>query len=484
MQGFMKGNQSVGWVMVAVTLSLIPHGAGHTMSLWESASSMGVSVYWWAIIAGGAFIPLLLLWFGPWVRETGSETVVEVSEKLYGPKMRHVHASINVASWTGITMSETIAVSGALYGLTNGAIPFTYCIIIGFVLIVCYVIFGGVLEFVWISTINSIVMTVGSFLSLGFIGLWLAKPAANSMGWSGIQTFFDNAGQSQFLNMFNFSPDIITKVIVPVAVLHCCACAVAQGMYSPVLAAKSNEDCRKGTLLATFSNMITAFPWVIIALVAVAVPVIPQIMEKAGVDPSEYGKLGVFAVANAALPGWLIGLLMISLLTAVLSAGSGQIFGGATVLTNDIVGKALKPDISEAQKLKLMRVLIIVVALLAAIPALIFQAVLFPVFLWCFSFGIPVFVVFFYGLVWKTSKMAAWITLIVALVVDFWWTFATPAWAATSFWGLNMYPVTVVSFGLGTLLFAILPGEKGYLKRLREQRAKAAASGEANALEA
>ncbi|MCL2493327.1 MAG: hypothetical protein FWF33_04715, partial [Clostridiales bacterium] len=277
MQGFMKGNQSVGWVMVAVTLSLIPHGAGHTMSLWESASTMGVSVYWWAIIAGGAFIPMLLLWFGPWVRETGAETVVEVTEKVYGPKMRHMHASINVASWIGITMSETIAVSGALYGLTNGAIPFTYCIVIGFVLVVCYVIFGGVLEFVWISTINAVVMTVGSFLSLFFIGLWLADKSgvAQGMGWTGVQTFFDAAGKSQFLNMFNFSPDIITQVIVPVAVLHCCACAVAQGMYSPVLAAKSDEACRKGSLLATFSNMITAFPWVIIALVAVAVPVIP-----------------------------------------------------------------------------------------------------------------------------------------------------------------------------------------------------------------
>jgi len=476
----MKGNQNVGWILVAVTLSLIPHGSGHTMSLWESASRLGVSVYWWAILAGGAFIPLLLLWFGPWVRETGANTVVEVSEKLYGLKMRYVHASINVATWVGITMSETIAVSGAIYGVTGGRIPFfPWAIVIAFVLVVCYVIFGGVMEFVWISTINAIVMTVGSFLSLFFIGLWLADKSsiAQGVGWDGVSKFFDTMNQSQMLNMFNFSPEIITQVIVPVAVLHICACSVAQGMYSPILAAKTNADCRKGFFMATLSNMVTAFPWVIIALVAVAVPAIQSQMAANGVLAEEFGKLGVFTVAIDALPNWLLGLLMISLLTAVLSAGSGQIFGGATVLVNDIIKKAIKPDLSDKANFRLMRIMIIVVALLAVIPALAFQAILFPVFLWCFSFGIPVFVIFFYGLAWKTSKMAAWITLIVAIAVNFWWTFATPTWA-TGPWSLNMYPVTVVSFVLGTILYAVLPGEKGYLKRMREAKK---AAGEAAA---
>jgi SSS family solute:Na+ symporter len=450
LQGFMEGGKSLSWALVALTFSLIPHGSGHTMSLWESSSSLGVSVYWWAIIAGGAFIPLLLLWFGPWVRQTGAETVSEVTEKLYGNKMRYVHACINLATWTGITMAETIAIGGAIYGLTGGAVPlYPWAIVIAFLLLVCYVVFGGILELVWISTINAVVMTVGSFLSLFFIGLWLT---ANAAGWDGVVQAYAVVDKSWMLNMFNFSPGIIYEVIVPVTVLHIAACSVAQGMYAPILSARSDADCRKGFYICTLSNVITAFPWVVIAIVGMTLPQFAKVG----------AKLVVFNLAMAALPTWLYSLMLVSLLAAVLSA----------VLVNDIIKRALIPDMSDETRMKLMRPMIILVGLLAAIPAF-FAPILFPVFLWCFSFGIPIFVIFIYGLIWKTSNSAAWITLILAITVNFWWTFLTPSWASGP-WALNMYPVTVVSFVLGTILFAVLPGEKGYLKRIKEAEADSA----------
>ena len=150
LEGFMHGGKSVSWAFVALTLSLLPHGSGHTMSLWESSSVLGVAVYWWPIVAGGIFIPILMLWLGPWVRATGSETIAEVMEKLYGPRMRYMQGALNIASWTGISMAETIAIGGAIYGLSDGRLPlFPWCIIIAFLLLVCYVVFGGVLELVW-----------------------------------------------------------------------------------------------------------------------------------------------------------------------------------------------------------------------------------------------------------------------------------------------------------------------------------------------
>lgn len=459
---FNTGGRTVTWALVAITLSLVPHGSGHTMSLWESSNVFGVAVYWWAIIAGGAFIPILMLWLGPWVRETGAETVVEVSEKLYGIKMRYMHAAINVASWTAITMSETIAIGGAIYGLSGGLIPlFPWCIFIAFALLVCYVIFGGVLELVWVSTINAVVMTIGSYLSLFFIGLWLT---ANAAGWDGVVHAYAAVDQLWKLNMFNFSPGVIYEVIIPVTVLHIAAASVAQGMYVPLLAARSDEDCRKGFFICTLSNVITAFPWVIIAIVGMTLPQFAA----AG------SKLVVFQLAMAALPGWLYGLLLVSLLAAVLSAGAGQVFGNATVLVNDILKRAVFPNMTDETRMKLMRPMIILVALLAAVPAL-FAPILFPVFLWAFSLSIPIFVIFIYGLVWKTSQSAAWITVIAATIVNFWWTFATPSWAQGP-WAINMYPVTVVAFVLGTILFAILPGESGYLSRLRAAKANVSIS--------
>ena len=246
------------------------------------------------------------------------------------------------------------------------------------------------------------------------------------------------------------------QVVIPVAVLHICAGGVAQGMYIPLLSARSDEDCRKGFWICGLTNVLTCFPWVIIAMCGMAIPAF------ASIGP----KLIVMEVALKTMPQWVYALLMVSLLTSVLSTGSAIIMGNATVFVNDILKGACFPKMSDVTRMKLMRPMIIVCGLLAAVPAL-FAPILFPVFLWAFSFGIPLFVIFLFGLIWKASKSAAWITLIVTYVVNFWWTFATPAWAQGP-WALNMYPVTVCSVVLGVVLFAILPGEPGLLRQIRE----------------
>lgn len=453
MRDFTQAGRSLAWYTVALGMSLIPLGAGHTLSLWEASAGLGASVLWWPIIVGGLFLPLIMLWFAPWLRELEVETFPEVMERLYGANMRYLHGCVNVASWTGIAMSETLATAAAIFGLCGGQLPyFPWCIIMAFVLIIIYVIFGGVLQYSLISTVNAIVMIAGSYLALFILGGWLA---ANVGGWTGIMEVYAKVGQLWKFDVFKFSPDLIFQVVIPVAVLHITAAAVCQAQYIPLLSAKSDAECRKGVFLASFINGISSFPWVIMALVAMAIPAFAQ----AG------AKLSVIEMALKTLPSPVVGLLMVCLLAATLSTGSSVMLGNATIIVNDILKRAVNPQMADETRLKLMRPLIFVCGLLAFIPAL-FVPIIFPVFLWCFSFGIPVFIVFLFGMVWKASKAAAWITILVSYVVNFVWTFATPSWASGP-WALNMYPVTVCSIVLGVVLTLILPGEDGLLKRVR-----------------
>lgn len=459
---FAMAGKALPWVLVTLTLALIPHGSGHTMSLWESSSVLGAAVLWWPIIVGGIFIPIMMFWLGPWVRRLGVETIPEAMGMLYGDKMRTIHCVIQVSTWTAITMAEILATAGAIYGLCGGLVPYNPgCIGIAFVLIIAYVIFGGVLELAWISTINAVVMTVGAYLAIFFLGGWLA---ANYNGWEGVLQSYAAVDQAWKFDLFNFTPELLFQVIIPVAVLHITACGVAQGMYIPLLSARSDEDCRKGFMYCAITNVVTAFPWVIIAMAGMAVPALAEIGPK----------LIVMEVGLKTMPQWVYALLMVSLLTSVLSAGSAQVMGNANVLVNDIFKRVLKPDMSDETRMKLMRPTIVFVGLLATVPAF-FAPIIFPVFLWAFSFGIPLFIIFLFGLVWKTSKPAALITVIVSYIVNFWWTFATPAWAQGP-WALNMYPVTVCSIVLGVIAFAILPGKPGLLQRLDARDAVATES--------
>lgn len=453
MDDFTKGGNTLGWCMVSCGLALIPLGSGHTMSLWEASAGLGASVLFWPVIVGGIFLPLLMLWFGPWLRDMGVNTFPEAMERLFGKNMGYLHGCVSVASWTGISMGETLAAGGAIYGLTGGSIPyFPWCIIIAFALIMVYVIFGGILQFALVSVVNATVMIIGSYIALILVGGWIT---AHAMGWTGVVEHYASVGEPWKLQVFQFSPALLFQIIIPVSVLHIAACAVTQGMYIPLLSAKSNAECRKGVFLAAFINGLSSFPWVIMALIAMSIPALA----------AGGAKLSVINLAIETLPAPIVGLLMICLLAATLSTGSSVMLGNATIIVDVILKRACFPSMSTEMELKLMRPAIFLCGLMSAVPAL-FVPMIFPVFLWCFSFGIPIFIVWLIGMVWKTNATAAWITVLVSYLVNFIWTFATPSWAPQPF-DLNMYPVTVCSIVLGIGLNLILPGEKGLLTTIR-----------------
>lgn len=458
---FVNASGQLSWVMVTFAFVLIPLGSGHTISLWESAPTYGASVMWWGIVTGGVFLPLMMLWFGPWARRTGLNTIPQILEKIFGTKYSRLWSACVVATWTGIGAAETTATGAAIYGLSEGVIDFfPWCILIALILIVLYVYFGGMLQMAWLNVVNSIVMLVGSYLGMFMLTTWLA---ANLGGWSGVMDIFDSMGKSDMLSNMNLTDSgVWTTVIIPVTVLHCAAGVVAQNMNSPFFAAESEKACRKGVFIGAGINALASIPWIVMALIVVA-DLSPGgtgvIM--ANVAESDISKLAPITLALTALPKPIVAVMMISLLAATLSTGGATVMANANVLTNDIIKVAWKPNMTDKTNLKVTRAMILVCAALFAFPALS-NAVIFPVFLWCFSFGIPVFVVYFMGLKFRSSPMAAWITTMVAFAVNFIWTFWTPSWAASSnIWGLNMYPVTVVSLVLGVILsLAPLPGSK------------------------
>ncbi len=458
---FTTGGKTLKWYMVASGLALIPLGSGHTMNLWEASAGLGAGVLFWPVIVGGIFLPLATLWFGPWLRELNVQTFPESLEMQFGPAMGYLNGAVNTATWTGICMGETLATGGAIYGLTGGAVPFKpWCIIIAFVLIIVYVIFGGVLQFSVVSTVNATVMIVGSYAALILTGGWLT---ANAMGWAGVAEYYTSIGEAWRLEIFRFSPDLFFQIIIPVAVLHITAAAVTQGVYIPIFAAKSTQEVRKATFMAAMVNGMASFPWVLMAMAAMTIPAIA----------AGGAKLSVINHAIQNLPAPIVGLLMVCLLAATLSTGSSVMLGNATVIVDVILKRACFPNMTPETQFKLMRPMVVVCGLLACVPAL-FAPMIFPIFLWCFSFGIPIFFVWLAGMVWKCSKSAAWITILVSYIVNFVWTFATPSWAPGPF-ALNMYPVTLISLVLVIVLNAILPGEAALLKRHRAGQLKGVA---------
>ncbi|MCR5666805.1 MAG: hypothetical protein K6G01_08230 [Eubacterium sp.] len=472
-EDFANAGGGMGWIMVTFSFVLAPLGSGHTMSLWEKAAGggftdwtnftgIGAGAMWWAIGAGGVFLPIAMLWMGPLYKRIGEPTAPAAIARIFGRKLGWFHAGFQTMTWTGIGCSELVATGTAIYTLCNASgIPLNIyqSIIIGFVLIVCYVFFGGMLQMAWLNCINAIVMLIASYSAIAIIGV---NYLAQFGGWSGVMEVYEKAGYSSFLTQTGTIglPPVWLGVIIPVIVLHTTAGAVSQTMMQPFFAAKDEHACRKGVFLGCSLNIMSSLPWIFLGIAAMSIPSIA-----AQVTPN--GLTAVPTIAQQGLPVPAIGLLMVALLSATLSTGGGVVLANSNVIANDIVIHCCMPNADEKKKIRVNRLCVIIAAALLLPGALIMaNEFVFNLFLWVFSFGMPVFIAFIIGYNFKVSRTAAWLTIILSYIVDCIWTFCPMGkiFGDGSIWAMNLYATIVASLVFGIILHLVLPGEPGWKK--------------------
>lgn len=466
---YSNASGKLGWIMVTFTFVLAPLGSGHTMSLWQKSAGggftdfanytgVGAASMWWAIGAGAIFLPIAMLFIGPLYKKIGATTVPGTLVKVYGKKMGWFHAAFQTMTWVGIGCAETVATGAAIYTLCHASginINLYLAIILGFILIVCYVFFGGMLQMAWLNVINAVVMIVASYAAVVIIAF---NYLSQFGGWTAIKEVYDAAGYTNVLTHLGTIGESGTwlGIIIPVIVLHTTAGAVSQTMMQPFFAAKDKSSCRKGVFLGCSINIMSSLPWIFLAMAAMAIPAIAQTV----------GPNGMTAVPNIAaqgLPIPAVGFLMVALLAATLSTGGGIVLANANVISDDVVFKCMKPNMNDRQKMRTTKICVVVAAFLMLPGALLMaNEFVFNLFLWVFSFGMPVFIVFIIGYFFKISHSAAWITIIASYVVNCIWTFAKVPLPGV--WSMNLYATMVVSLVLGILLHIILPGGPSYRK--------------------
>ena len=312
---------------------------------------------------------------------------------------------------------------------------------------------------------NAIMLILGSFAAVIAIGVWLAGRG----GWESVADFYAKEGAIGKLDILNFTPDVVIGFMIPCFFLLVFMCSASQAQYQPMLLAKSESDIRKGVFFASFINSMVTYPWVVLGLVGMTIPAVAA----AG------AKLVVPALALEALPPWMVGILMISLLSATLSTTSQLILASSHMIVHDIFKKAVNPEMSDKTFLILTRVMILVCALLVIIPArLVLDQNVMGIFFWTFSFGIPVFGVYLVGMIWKVNRAAAWATMIAGYGANFLWTFAPDLIKLPESMQSNpaVYATILATVIFGVVLNLVLPGKPGYLRQMKAAEQKESAA--------
>lgn len=159
------------------------------------------------------------------------------------------------------------------------------------------------------------------------------------------------------------------------------------------------------------------------------------------------------------LPKPVIALLAAGFLGVDLSSFAVMALAPATLISHDMY-TLYKPNATEKQKSTLSRVIIIIIGIVS-IAICNFQPAVVDMVNWCFSFGIPVFIMGVIGLWWKRSTKASVITFIITwIVVCIWSTFGLQNALGWANFHVN-YISLIVALIVGVISTAVLPGKKG-----------------------
>ena len=368
--------------------------------------NFGVASTW--IGLGNAFIGSLLAWniLGRRTRvmtqHIDSKTMPDFFEKRYDSKALKIAASVIVFVFL---IPYTASLYNGLSSLFNisFAIPYWVCILVMAVLTGVYVIFGGYMATAINDFIQGIVMLAGIAAVVvavlnqngGLVGSMEALAAAPGGGW-------------QYTSFFG--PDPISLLMV--VLLTSLGTWGLPQMVGKFYAISNENAIRKGTLISTLFAIVVAGGCYFLGGFG------RLFVTQAEVSAKGFDSIVPSMLSN--LSPYLIGIVIVLVLSASMSTLSSLVLTSASTLTLDVLLPPSKKNVPEKKKLLVMRILIVFFIALSALIAIlkdsIWSSFVFIAQMMGVSWGAlagAFLAPFLYGLYWKrTTRPAVWVSFI------------------------------------------------------------------------
>lgn len=450
---FALAGKGLPTAQVGVTLALTMLGSAHIWGTCENSAAMGSIAVWFGI---GCTVMMIVITqiTGPWVRKIGTNTVPDLFGKLFGKNVRTLTACVMAALVFGCLCLETQCVAVTFVACTGWS--YQVGAIVGGVFGILYVLMAGMKEVSWLNMINAVFMYFSLIVAL--IAMFIYLPGN---GWADVSANLEAMGNGWMLDIFG-NKDLIIGFAIPTIFTTSMFQGVSQMGLQTCIAAKDVKSVKKSIWLAGPVN-----GWFCI---------IPTLLGMAALA------LGYLSVAGNAmfmtpvmmldlLPKWVVALICASFLGALLSTFAMTSLCPATIFAYDLYGGLYKPNATEKEKTRIMRIVIVIVGVLA-IALSNFQPSVVTTINWIFTWACPMFVMLVIGLCWKRNTKAVWVTYFVSWIANIVWiTFDLQGKMGMPNFH-QVYLCTIISVVLGLVLTAVLPGSKpGYFKLSKADRA-------------
>lgn len=389
------------------------HGAGLGVLMCVAAgtgewlggtSTTGVSEYGylyglsgaWYTIANGVGVMFLAIFFAKLYRSLDTVTVPGIMEKYLGIDARVVASVLLTFVMIAVGTAQIIA-AGTLGVSVLGLDYATSVIALGLGFII-YTLVGGMTAVGYTNMMHLVAMYGGVILALVLVG-------ADVGGVSSIKA---SLPAEQYFDWFSIGGSKVSSWIIA-SILGACT---AQAGIQPILAAKDVNVAKKSAILTA---LIVAPFGVFTALLGMAAKV----------------KFPELTNAKLALPTLMMnlqpvagGIVLASILAAILSTVSPIILASGTMITKDIYQRVLRPDATDRQVLFMTRVMTGLAGVICIVLALLMYGSTRILDMVYFAYTIrgSLFVVLLFGIYWRktTPQGAIWAMIITALIGFFW----------------------------------------------------------------
>lgn len=382
--------RNLGMFMYLGCLAAVILGGASTIGTTKLGYTFGISGIWLVTMIGLG-IMILGIFFVNRISQSKVTTISEFLGKRYGAETRLMSALVAAIYAMMVTVTQVIGMGTIINVLLGWNISLS--MIVGGGIVLFYTILGGMWSVTITDLIQFIVMTVGIFfillpMSLSHVGGWnqlVANLPASHFEWTHI-------GGEQILQYF---------------MLYTLGMVVSQDIWQRVFTARTLRISRAGSVLAGVYSILYAIALTIVGMCALVIL------------PNLDNPQNAFAnMAISILPSGVMGIVLASVCSALMSTASGTLLASSTLLTHDIMKQYWFTQMTDRQLLRLSRITTLFIGILAIIFSMWIQDVLIALDVAYAILSGAIFIPLVVGYFWKrATAKAAFASIIISTLV-------------------------------------------------------------------
>lgn len=432
-------------------------GGTATTGVSEYGFDFGLSGAWYTI-ANGIGVAFLALLFAKLYRSLNTVTVPGIIGSFIGAKARTVSSIFLTFVMIAVGISQMIA-AGSL-GVSLVGIDFNIAVIMFAVVFIIYTLAGGMNAVASTNTIHLAAMYGGIILG---IFLALSKVGGLEGFLEGIVSIESMEEKANYFNMFSIGGSKVSSWIMA-SLLGACT---AQAGIQPVLAAKDTRTAKKACV-------ITAFVIAPFGLFTATLGMIAKVMSHNGTLLDTAGN--VVRNGKLALPTLMMhlppiagGIVLASILAAILSTVSPIILAAGTMITKDLYQGVIRKNATDSQILRMSRITTAMSGVICSGLAIIFNTFgirVLDIVYFAYSMRGALFVVVLLGIYYKrtTEKGAIYAMISTVLIGGFWVIYNAVAGHFPIHNNLTETYISVITAFIATVVFSIVFNKKAVNK--------------------